>query len=126
MIGKRHKYLKRIMPPVAANQSVAAVDAADRITLVTPADERGADAVGRMEGVLADVGASADAVVATRGELDIADASVPAGPEDEIAADEGTGKFAAGVAAACSTALGEEMSAGRDGLFGGLGDFVSR
>lgn len=116
------------VPPVAANQSVAAVDAADRVALVTPGDERGADAVGRMAGVLEDVGSSTDAVVATRGELDVADASVPVASDEggEIAAAGGTGGFVAGVAAACSVALGEEIPADEGGLFGGLGDFVPR
>jgi cellulose biosynthesis protein BcsQ len=114
------------VPPVAANQSVAAATAADGVALVAPADERGADAIGRMEGVLTDVGVSTDAVVATGGELDVTDVSVPAVEEESLAAATGTGAFVSGVAGACSALLGEELSAGGGGLFGGLGEFVSR
>lgn len=64
-------------PPVASNQSVAAVNAADRVTVVTPATTRGRDAVQRIRGRLDDIGSAADAVVATRGDLSVADATVP-------------------------------------------------
>ncbi|USZ67003.1 ParA family protein [Halorussus salilacus] len=68
-------------PPVAANQSVAAVNAADRVAVVAPASERGVDAVQRALGRVADVGASADLVLANRAEPDhpvrSADAAVP-------------------------------------------------
>jgi cellulose biosynthesis protein BcsQ len=70
-------------PPVAANQSVAAVTAADRSVVVAPATTRGRDAVQRMRGRLDDVGVATDAVVSTRGELSVADAALPettAGP----------------------------------------------
>jgi cellulose biosynthesis protein BcsQ len=53
-------------PPVAANQTVAAVTAAERVAVVAPASERGVDAVQRTRGRVADVGASVDAVVANR------------------------------------------------------------
>ncbi|PSP83948.1 hypothetical protein BRC83_06680 [Halobacteriales archaeon QS_1_68_17] len=43
-------------PPVAANQAVAAVSAADRVALVVPATRRGADALPRMRDRLDDVG----------------------------------------------------------------------
>lgn len=114
------------VPPVAANQSVAAVNAADRVALVAPGDERGADAVGRMEAVLTDVGCAVDAVVATRGDLDVADVGVPATDGEKPAAAAGEGAFVAGVAAACSVLLGESVSAGDDGLLGGLSEFVPR
>jgi cellulose biosynthesis protein BcsQ len=115
------------VPPVAANQAVAAVNAADRVAVVAPATDRGADAVGRMEGVLADVGAGADAVVATRGELDVADASVPtAEREASPTTADGDGAFVDGVAAACSALLGEDVAAGERGPFGALGDLLSR
>ncbi|WP_276273352.1 ParA family protein [Haloarcula litorea] len=54
------------VPPVAANQAVAAVSAADRTALVAPATERGVDLLPRQRGRLRDVDAPADAVVATR------------------------------------------------------------
>ena len=53
-------------PPVAANQAVAAVTAAERVAVVAPASERGVGAVQRTRGRIADVGASVDAVVANR------------------------------------------------------------
>ena len=69
------------VPPVATNPAVAAVTEAARIALVAPATERGANAVQGMRGRLADVGASADAVIANevRGEKSIgsADVAVP-------------------------------------------------
>jgi len=79
--GREFDHVLVDTPPVAANQSVAAVDAADRVALVAPATERGADAVQRMHGRLADVGAPPDAVIATRADGDhpvtAADATVP-------------------------------------------------
>lgn len=53
-------------PPVAANQAVAAVNAADRVALVTPATRRGLDALPRAHGRLADVGVEDRLVVANR------------------------------------------------------------
>lgn len=53
------------VPPVAANQAVAAVTAAEERALVVPENDRGSDALPRQRGRLRDVGAPADAVVAT-------------------------------------------------------------
>ncbi|MGB9987093.1 AAA family ATPase [Salarchaeum japonicum] len=53
-------------PPVAANPAVAAVTDADRVALVFPGTPRGTDATARERGRLADVGANADLLVATR------------------------------------------------------------
>lgn len=64
-------------PPVAANQSVAAVTAADRTAMVTPATTRGRDAVQRMRDRLDDVGVAPDGVVSVRGDLPVADATLP-------------------------------------------------
>jgi len=47
-------------PPVAANQAVAAVTAAERVAVVAPASERGVDALQRTRGRVADVGASVE------------------------------------------------------------------
>jgi cellulose biosynthesis protein BcsQ len=52
-------------PPVAANQAVAAVHAADDVVVVTPDSRRGDDALARLRGRLTDIGTSADSVVAT-------------------------------------------------------------
>jgi len=66
-------------PPLGTNQALAAVNAADRLGIVTVDSHRGADALARTRGVLSDVGASADVVIANRGgeSLVEADASVP-------------------------------------------------
>lgn len=75
-------------PPVAANQAVAAVTTAERVTVVAPASERGVDAVQRTRGRVADVGASVDAVVANRadGEHPVrsADAAIPESDREAV------------------------------------------
>lgn len=88
------------VPPLAANQSVAAVDAADHVAVVAPGSTRGADGVGRARARLRDVGSGADLVVATRGDLTDADVSVPAGEEgvDPLPTAPDGGAFGAGVA----------------------------
>jgi len=53
------------VPPVAANQAVAAVTTTETRALVVPESERGSDALPRQQGRLRDIGAPADAVVAT-------------------------------------------------------------
>ncbi|WP_101295209.1 P-loop NTPase family protein [Halegenticoccus soli] len=73
------------VPPVAANQSIAAVDAADRVVAVAPATARGTDALQRTRARLRDVGAPADAVLSTWGELDAADAHLPASEASAVA-----------------------------------------
>lgn len=57
-------------PPVTTNLAVAAVTAADRVALVAPPDQRGADAVQRVRGRLTDVGAPAPVVVANESPAD--------------------------------------------------------
>lgn len=54
-------------PSVAANQSVSAVNAVDRVGIVTPATTRGADAVASADARLADIGVASDLVVANEG-----------------------------------------------------------
>jgi cellulose biosynthesis protein BcsQ len=54
-------------PPVAANQSIAAVTTAERVVAVTPTTPRGRDALGRTEDRLADIGTTLDATVAVKG-----------------------------------------------------------
>ena len=53
-------------PPAATNLALSAVTAADRVGVVVPPDERGADALQRLRGRLADAGAPLDAVIANR------------------------------------------------------------
>jgi cellulose biosynthesis protein BcsQ len=70
-------------PPIAANQSIAAVLATAHVALVAPATYRGSDGVAIMRDRLSDLGAGADLVVAN-GSLDhpvsSADVSIPDGP----------------------------------------------
>lgn len=120
------------VPPVAANQSLAAVTAADRVILVTPDSRRGADAHLRSLDRLADVDAGVDAVVANRVDgtprVEAADAGVPASPTERLADAPvcvGADEFPTAVAAAAETALAvdldvptEASSSLTDGLFG--------
>lgn len=53
------------VPPLAANQAVAAVNASDQVAVVTPDTRRGADGLARVTGRLEDVGAGYDATVTT-------------------------------------------------------------
>lgn len=116
-------------PPVASNQSVAAVTAADRAVLVTPATTRGRDAVQRMRGRLDDVGAAPDAVVSTRGDLSVADATVPETTADVTAAPTALSdrSVAAAVADVAGVVFGVDPSAGEGrGLFDSVGEYVPR
>ena len=66
-------------PPIGGNQAIAAVNAADRVGIVTPDTPRGADGLALAHERLADIGVESDAVVANRSaepSLD-ADAAVP-------------------------------------------------
>lgn len=73
------------VPPIAANQAIAAVHATDRTVVIAPGTTRGADAVLRTRDVLADLGVETGAVLATDGSLNDADAMIPA-PADIDAA----------------------------------------
>ena len=120
------------VPPIAANQAVAAVNAADRHVVVAPGSERGDDAVGRCHDRLADLGVEASLVVATRGELATADVAIPATDvtdERNAPTVPDDGEFAAAIervaAAVTSRDLGgQEASAG--GLLDTVGDYVGR
>lgn len=66
-------------PPIGGNQAIAAVNAADRVGIVTPDTARGADGLALAHERLADLGIESDAVVVNRSadpSLD-ADAAVP-------------------------------------------------
>jgi len=102
-------------PPLAANQAVASVTAADRVGLVAPATERGVDAVQRVRGRVEDVGESVTATVGNRvapGEpvTEPFDAVVPehgvTAPGATPVADEGSGEFTAGVARVAQAVVG--------------------
>ena len=118
-------------PPVATNQAVAAVNAADRIVAVTPDSERGGDALARLTGRIADVGERIDAVVGTfsDGEPVLTDADTHV-PESEVTAPRrcpaslSESAFAEAIGSTTAVALGAELdtdsdTGGRlDGLFG--------
>lgn len=118
------------VPPVAANQAIAAVSAADRVVLVAPGTTRGADAVQRMRTRLEHVGSGTDFVVATRGTFEAADCEVPASEVTDPASvpsclDEG-GAFAEGVARLTAGAVGRDVSeaVGSGGLLSGVERYV--
>ncbi|WP_299334759.1 ParA family protein [Haloplanus sp.] len=116
-------------PPVAANQSVAAVTAADRTVVVTPATTRGRDAVQRMRGRLDDVGVTPDGVVSVRGDLSVADVTLPETTAGVTAAPTclSDRSVATAVADVARVALGVDPSTGDGpGLLGSVGEFVSR
>ncbi|MFB6097215.1 MAG: MinD/ParA family protein [Haloferacaceae archaeon] len=101
------------VPPIAANQAIAAVNAADRTVVVAPGSARGADALRRTRDRLLDLGAEADAVLATRGDLADADAVVPASATvapAEAPACLGADAFTEGVAEAAAVAFDEEVT----------------
>lgn len=54
------------VPPVAANQAVAAVEAVERLALVTVDSSQGAEALARQRDRLADIGVTPDAVFLNR------------------------------------------------------------
>lgn len=116
-------------PPVASNQSVAAVSAADRTVVVTPATTRGRDAVQRMRGRLDDVGVAPDAVVSTRGDLDVADATLPETTVGPTAAPTclSDRSVAAAVADVAGVVFGIDPSGDGDhGLLDSVGEYVRR
>lgn len=104
------------VPPVAANQAVAAVTAADRVAMVVPDSQRGADALPRTRDRLADIDAGVDTVVTNRAEdpprIDEADAAVPESettslPDAPVCT--GPSEFATEVGAAVEPALDVEL-----------------
>jgi MinD-like ATPase involved in chromosome partitioning or flagellar assembly len=107
-------------PPVASNQAVAAVDAADRVVAVTPDTARGADALSRLRGRIDDVGTALDAVVATfaDGYVEAADGRVPRSDTEDATATpvaaEGTGQFTQAVAETAAVVIDEEIDAAVD------------
>ena len=118
------------VPPVAANQAVAAVSACDRVVLVAPASTRGADALGRVDARLADLGVPVDAAVSTFGGLPDADATVPESATRDVAdaptAVDGEDGFAPAVAAVAEVALDATLSTEYDesGVLDGVRRYV--
>src|SRR6056297_2952876 len=103
------------VPPVAANQAVAALTTADRRALVAPASQRGVDLLPRQRGRLRDLDAPADAVVATRTDagdavaLDDADHELPAGNPVGPTSLDPDSPLAPAVAAAAEALLDVEL-----------------
>jgi MinD-like ATPase involved in chromosome partitioning or flagellar assembly len=115
-------------PPLGTNQALAAVNAADRVAVVTVDSRRGRDALAQAQERLDDVGAAADAVVAnhSEGSLADADAAIPTSevtdPENCPACLPPDGVFAPAVADATEHVLGEplELEFPDSGRVGGL------
>lgn len=116
-------------PPIAGNQTLAAVNTADRIAVVTEPGQRGRDALAFTRERLADVGETAGTVVANRDEeesVDDADVHVPVTettePESWPAAVPPDDTFAPAVAAAVETALDAplDLEFPESGRLGGL------
>lgn len=110
-------------PPVAANQAVAAVTAAERVTVVAPAGPRGDDGLARANDRLADLDVTA-ATLRTWAE-DGGDAAIPASDTTDPAAvpicAAGDGAFQQAVAGAAASLFGVELSIeGESGLLDGL------
>ncbi|WP_135365399.1 AAA family ATPase [Halosimplex halophilum] len=104
------------VPPVGANQAVAAVTAADAVALVVPDAERGSDAVPRTCDRLADVDAAVDTVVANFADgdrtVEAADAVVPTSEATALSAAPAAAEpteFAVAVADAVETLTGADL-----------------
>lgn len=118
------------VPPVATNLAVAAVTGVDRVALVAPPTDRGAAAVQRLRGRLADVGAPAPVVVANAGVADgdrlepaaVVPASDVRDPADAPAVVDPDATFAPAVAGATEVATGAalDLSFPEGGLLGGV------
>jgi len=105
------------VPPVAANQAVAAVTAADRVAPVAPGSQRGADALTRLRDRLADVGVEPAATLANgaTGANPVPGATVSVPRSDVTVPDEcpvclsPDESFAPAVAAAAEATLGVDF-----------------
>ncbi|WP_049986682.1 AAA family ATPase [Halobellus rufus] len=120
------------VPPIASNQAVAAVNAAERVAVVAPATERGTETVQQTHERLADVGTDADLVVSTRGESETADVSIPETDATSVASAptclDGGDAFTEGIArvAAAVTGRSIEPSGERGGLLDSVGGLIGR
>jgi septum site-determining protein MinD len=130
--AKRFDHVLVDVPPIAANQAVAAVNAADTVAVVAPASARGAEGVQRCHERLADVGTGASLVVSTRGDLETADIAVPAtdaeGIESAPACPDGDA-FGDAIERVAAAVTGQELRETEEdggGLLGTVGEYVSR
>ncbi|MFC6756598.1 MULTISPECIES: AAA family ATPase [Haloarcula] len=110
-VADRFDHVLLDVPPVAANQAVAALTTADRRALVAPATQRGVDLLPRHRGRLRDLDAPADAVVATR--TDAPDAVAVADADHELPAGDPVGPTALDP----ETELAPAVAAAVEGLF---------
>ncbi|WP_336035988.1 ParA family protein [Halobacterium yunchengense] len=124
-LAATHDYVLVDAPPVAANQAVAAVTAADRVAAVLPPGDRGVDSLQRARGRLADVGSSFDLAVANRTTEPApdADCAVPehdaTGVPERVVALDGAGPFTASVAGVAESLFDAtvDVDAGDDSVF---------
>ncbi|AUV83488.1 cell division inhibitor [Salinigranum rubrum] len=117
------------VPPLAANQAVAATTACERVCLVSPGGDRGADATNRLRERVADVGATVDTVAVVEGsdERNAADILVPSTerPLPGALSDE---RYGRAVASLVSRLLDRDVTGvgGSGGLFSGVTERVRR
>ncbi|AKH96653.1 ParA family protein [Halanaeroarchaeum sulfurireducens] len=110
------------VPPIASNQAVAGVDAADRVAAVLPATDRGVDALQRTRGRLDDVGADLDVTIATRttpsaapGDADATIPTLPAKPApDRPVTVDGSGDAVAAVVETAARLFEIELAVASD------------
>jgi cellulose biosynthesis protein BcsQ len=130
--AERFDHVLLDVPPIAANQAVAAVNVADTVAVVAPATTRGAEGAQRCHERLADVGSAASLVVSTRGELETADIAVPAADADGVASaptcldGDAFGTAIQRVAAAVTGQELRETEGDDSGLLGSVGEYVGR
>lgn len=102
-------------PPIGGNQAIAAVNAADRIAVVTPDSRRGRDGLAVTRERLADIGLATDAVIANRSTENVieADAYVPetesTNPQEWPACIPTAEPFTPAIAEVIETTLGIEI-----------------
>jgi cellulose biosynthesis protein BcsQ len=117
------------VPPVAANQALAATTACERVCLVSPGGDRGADATNRLRERIADVGAAVDVVAVVGGSDDreTADVVVPS-TDAAFAGVLSEERYGRAVADLASRLVDREVATagGSGGLFGGVADRVRR
>lgn len=122
------------VPPIASNQAIAGVDAADRVAAVFPPTDRGIDSLQRTKGRLEDVGSSLDLAIATRTAVASApadaDAVVPELPPkpapDRPTSVAGSEESVGTVAETAATLVDIDLEIGSAGRNGSVVDRVRR
>jgi cellulose biosynthesis protein BcsQ len=116
------------VPPIAANQAVAAATTCERIALVVPPGDRGTDATGRLRARLADLGTAADVVAAVRtNESTVADVVLPT-TESAVPACLADERYGRAVASFASRLLERDLHGVGDtsGLWSGVSERIRR